>query len=73
MNVYQREVHNSRTGKKEVQRQVTTFRTVIEGQSDKWWHPSVKALNFFEEAKTWAETEWTTKIFPAMAAKYKGK
>ncbi len=72
VNVYQREVTNKKTGKKEIQRQVTTFRTVMEGQDDKWWHPSVKALNFFEEARNWAESQWQSKWLPEILQKYKG-
>lgn len=72
VSVFQREVPNHKTGKKEVQRQVTTFRTVMEvGQEDKWWHPDVKALNFFQEAKTWAEDQWNTKWLPEIIGKYK--
>jgi hypothetical protein len=58
-----------------VKRSITTFRTVTdkENQKDKWIHPSVPAKNFFLEAKSWAETEWETKILPAMLEKYNGK
>jgi hypothetical protein len=58
-----------------VKRSITTFRTVTdkENQKDKWIHPSVEAKNFFEEAKTWSEKEWSNKILPALLAKYEGK
>lgn len=56
-----------------VKRSITTFRTVTdkEDQKDKWIHPSVEAKNFFEEAKKFAESEWETKILPAILDKYK--
>ena len=56
-----------------VKRSITTFRTVTdnENQKDKWIHPPVEARDFFEKAKTWAEQEWETKIFPALLDKYK--
>lgn len=54
-----------------VKRSITTFRTVHEDQTDKWIHPPVKAKNFFQEAKIWAEKEFETKILPSLVEKYK--
>lgn len=56
-----------------VKRSITTFRTVTdkENQKDKWIHPAVDAKDFFEHAKTWAESEWEVKILPALLEKYK--
>jgi len=58
-----------------VKRSITTFRTVTdkENQRDKWIHPSVEARNFFEEARTWAEQEWTKNWLPQIVEKYKGR
>ena len=77
VNVYQRQVEilNKKTKKMEkvVQRQVTTFRTVTEDQDGKWIHPPVKAMDAFGRAKTFAESEWASKILPQILGKYQGK
>jgi hypothetical protein len=67
INIYQ--TANKKTGK--IERNITTFRTVKEGEDGKWIHPAVEASNFFKDAKTWAETEWETKILPMILDKNK--
>jgi len=68
INIYQ---HKRKDGS--VKRSITTFRTVTDkdNQKDKWIHPPVDARDFFPQAKTWAETEWETKILPSLVEKYK--
>lgn len=58
-----------------VKRSITTFRTVTDkaDQKDKWIHPAVEAKNFFQEAKTWAEREFESKILPSLVEKYSRK
>jgi len=56
-----------------VKRSITTFRTVTDkdNQKNKWIHPAVEGKNFFQEAKTWAESEWETKWLPQILEKYR--
>jgi hypothetical protein len=64
VNIYQ---HADSKGK--VTRQVTTFRTVIEG-SDKWIHPGMAPHNFLERTAQFAETVFETQILPEIMRKW---
>jgi hypothetical protein len=68
VNIYQ--TYNNKTNK--VEKQITTFRTVFEGEDGKWQYPAPSASKFFEEAKTWAENQWQNEWLPKIMAKYKG-
>lgn len=69
LSIYQ--TKNETTGK--VKRNLTTFRTVKEGQDGKWIHPGLEGKKFFEEAKKWAEDRWEKDILPSLVAKYESK
>lgn len=56
--IYQREIQNAQ-GKKEIKKDILTFRTASEKHQGKLWiHPGIEAKNFLDEAKTWAEDQW---------------
>ena len=69
LSIYQ--TKNEKTGK--VQRSISTFRTVMEGQDGKWIHPGLEGKKFFEDGKKWAEDRWEKDILPALMEKYKDK
>lgn len=54
-----------------VRRDIFTFRTVTDKQTDKWVHPGVKAAKILDEAGDWAEKTWENEILPEILNKYK--
>lgn len=60
------QVKKDKDGNDKVKREVLTIRTVSESQKGKgmWHSPGVEAMNFFDEALNWCETQWEHKIKP---------
>jgi len=56
-----------------IRRDIMTFRTVSEGQTDKWYHPGIKAAKILDEAGDWAEKEFYNSILPEIIAKWNGR
>ena len=54
-----------------VRRDILTFRTVTDKQTDKWIHPGLKAKKFLDRAADWAVKEWEDKILPDILNKWK--
>lgn len=62
--ISQKEVMDKKTGKKSVQRNITTFRTVSTKQDGKgmWEHPGLRPVNIMDQAVDWALGECWPKI-----------
>ena len=58
-------------GKKFIQRNITTFRTVREDQVGKWVHPGLTPKHYLEKAETFFWKEWEEKVLPEIFRKWK--
>lgn len=68
--VYQNKM-KGKDGEEKVQRTVMTFRVASEKHGedgDRWNHPGLQAMNFFEEAARWAQEQFDSVIGPEIAA-----
>jgi len=62
-------IYQTANEKGQVSRQVTTFRTVVEG-SEGWKHPGLEPHNFLDKAAQFAEQIWDTQILPEILRKW---
>ena len=67
LSIYQRKTIDE-TGAERVNRSIVTFRIVSSKHrdQDRWNHPGLDAVHFFEQAKDFAENEWSKSIVPAI-------
>lgn len=66
--VYQNKM-KGQDGAEKVQRSIMTFRVASEkhlDQGNRWNHPGLQAMNFFEETARWAQNEVDSHLAPAL-------
>lgn len=66
VNVYQK--LNEASG--QVEKSVTTFRTVKADQTEKWLHPGLAPRKYMEKAADWAEEEFYKSILPRILKRW---
>lgn len=67
--VYQNEIKKP-DGSKSVKKDVLTFRTASEKQSNKWKHSGLAPMNFLEDAQEWALKQWDELLLPTILREF---